>query len=457
MQGIRCLLYFSLVLATLLPFPSFSQTSIQEESLDIYTEHPRLFLRPQRLKLLRREKERRSMRWLQFETLVAGRAPMPEPGFAEALYYQASGDEEAGRQAVRWALGASATDLRQLALVFDWCQPVLTEAQSKALAAKIEKGLAESEKRKTVSSIRARALAAVAVAGHSTPAAARHLEWVVRTWWAEQIIPAVKAGRNPIPREDVYALLEILHVVRDNVNIDLRLPIPGFFKNLPLYHLLSYYPATFPAAENEFRVPFMKEIADPDLTRAAFSRAADLIMVAYDVNAPESQVLQGWLMHDRFLMRGTLGITYEFLWANPYQPGLSYYHVPLIFHDEELGRLFVRSSWEDSATWIGYQDGELQIFQDGRPSRLRPELSTAPLVLDEAVILFGSYAEKFKITLKESEAVFVLGLKPRLAYDIEIDDQEIIERRTDPGGILSLKLPVKTETGVRMRAVGSAR
>jgi hypothetical protein len=30
------------------------------------------------------------------------------------------------------------------------------------------------------------------------------------------------------------------------------------------------------------------------LTSAALSRAADLAMVAYDVNAAESQVLQGW-------------------------------------------------------------------------------------------------------------------------------------------------------------------
>src|SRR5215831_16919769 len=76
-----------------------------EESLDVYTEHPRLFLRPQRLRLLQRERERRTTRWIQFETLMAGKAPMPETGFSQALYYQVSGNEEAGKQAVRWALG----------------------------------------------------------------------------------------------------------------------------------------------------------------------------------------------------------------------------------------------------------------------------------------------------------------------------------------------------------------
>jgi len=88
------------------------------QDFKIYTEHPRLLLRPQRLRLLKLEKERQSMRWRQFEMLMAGKAAMPEPGFALALYYQVSGNQEAGQEAVNWALGASA-DLRQSALVFD--------------------------------------------------------------------------------------------------------------------------------------------------------------------------------------------------------------------------------------------------------------------------------------------------------------------------------------------------
>ena len=38
----------------------FDLAQAPEDSLDIYTEHPRLFLRPQRLKMLQRERERRS-------------------------------------------------------------------------------------------------------------------------------------------------------------------------------------------------------------------------------------------------------------------------------------------------------------------------------------------------------------------------------------------------------------
>jgi hypothetical protein len=69
---------------------------------------------------------------------------MPEPGFALALYYAAAQSEEHGRQAVAWALSPAATDLRQLAIVFDWCQPLLGAADSKALVAKIEGLLAKN-------------------------------------------------------------------------------------------------------------------------------------------------------------------------------------------------------------------------------------------------------------------------------------------------------------------------
>src|SRR5258708_5045177 len=117
----------------------------QEEDFQVYTEHPRLFLPSRRLKLLKRERGRTSIRWQQFETLVAGKAPMTEPGFAWSLYYQISGRQEFGKQAVQWALGTTATDLRQLALVFDWCQDILSESQSRLLADKLRRGLERSK------------------------------------------------------------------------------------------------------------------------------------------------------------------------------------------------------------------------------------------------------------------------------------------------------------------------
>src|SRR6266849_1747655 len=146
-------------------FLPISAQSLPEETLKVYTEHPRLFLNAHRLKLLQREKERRSMRWQQFELLMAGHAPMPEPGFAAALYYRAGQEQDSGRRAVAWSLSSGSEarsggdprpDLRQLALIFDWCQDLLTPAQSRALALKLQKGIEQSQNDRSVAAARSR-------------------------------------------------------------------------------------------------------------------------------------------------------------------------------------------------------------------------------------------------------------------------------------------------------------
>jgi len=432
-----------------------SAAPLPDENYKVYTERPRIFLRPQRLRLLRRERERQSLRWQQFELMMAGKAPMPEPGFAGALYYQVSGDANIGRWAVSWVLD-NAADLRQLALVFDWCQDLLSEPQAKTLAAKLQRGI--EARPRTVAEVRARTLAAVALADRLPAVSTRVLFETVHDWWEGNIVPALKAGRHVIGREDAGPLYEILHVVRDNLNEDLRDSAPAFFKEYGFDHLMSHYPATYPAPDGEYRIPAAAHMrGEPDLRAAALSRAAELSMVAFDANAPDSQVLQGWLINDHFLMRGPFGIPYEFLWANPYQPGLSYYHIPLIFHDETFGRLFIRSSWDESASWLGIFDGEAQLFQDGKVTILNPQLTTAPLPLTEAIVLFGAAPMKFKVKLEEEDAVFVVGLKPRQTYNVEVDDQEMCEVTADAGGILTLALPRKTEVGVRLEEAHPVR
>src|SRR4051812_16518743 len=67
------------------------------ETFRVYTDAPRLFLRPQRLRLLRRERERRSLRWDHFETLVTAGAAFPEAGWANALRFQIAENPEAGQ------------------------------------------------------------------------------------------------------------------------------------------------------------------------------------------------------------------------------------------------------------------------------------------------------------------------------------------------------------------------
>ena len=165
-------------------------------------------------------------------------------------------------------------------------------------------------------------------------------------------------------RDDAYALWEFLHAVRDNTNLDLRENVPHSSKT---FRSSTCSVITRPLTGGGKRISYRgtKKAGEPDLKAAALSRAVELAMVALDVNAAESQVLQGWLMHDHFMLRGTFGAPYEFLWANPYQPGLSYYHVPLIYHNADFGKLFVRSSWDEDAEWFGYFDGVMQMFSQG--------------------------------------------------------------------------------------------
>jgi len=406
-----------------------------EESFTVVGEPPLLLLRPQRLRLLRRERERRSARWQQFDLLVAGRAAMPEPGFALALYYQVTQDAAVGRRAVEWAL-APAAGVRETALVFDWCRPLLSDAENAALASRLERAIRTPPAGRSVAEARNRALAAIVLAERAPALSERELRRLVEKWWRGDIVSAMRQGRDALPRAESYALVETLHALRDNLNIDLREELAPFFRQWPLSHLLGYYPASYPAAENEYRIPAVKG-GEPDLALATLARAAELAMVAYDNNSVENQYLQGWLMHDRFLLRSPLGIPYEYLWANPYQPGLSYHNLPLSLHDATAGRVFLRSGWDDAALWLGYFDGQLQTFSDGEPKILPLRTVAQPMRFGGAVVV-----SVVRFTVQEDvRTVYVVGLPPSRAYNVEPDWHEMLEARTDPGGVLELGFP----------------
>ena len=379
---------------------------------------------------------------------------MPEPGFAWALFYQVARDEAAGRKAVEWAIGDQGDpqrDLRQLALIFDWCGRVMTKPQADRLAAKLERGIAAPVP--PADEIRrhsARALATIAIADRLPDHGEAILRTLILDWWRGTIVRRLADGQPAIPREQVYPLYELLHAIRDTLKIDLRESIASYFKSLPVDQIAGHYPAPFDAPENEYRIPAYSNSGDPDLNNAVMSRAAELSMVAFDDNALESQYLQGWLMQDRFLMRGALGAVYEFLWANPYQPGLSYFHIPLVFHDALTGHVFARTSWDEDATWVGYFEGHLQLFVDGHLQTLRPGVATKPVRIGDAVLLSAADKNAFRFQAN-AEAIFVLNLVPRSNYDVEIDDQEMWEAQTDVGGTLVLSFPAGTDTGVRIR------
>jgi hypothetical protein len=427
------------------------------EGFRVYTEAPRLFLRPQRLRLLRRERERRSLRWDQFETLWGSGIQFPEFGWTAALRYQIAQDAPAGSQAVAWAVnatpvsaGAQESVTRQIALIADWCEPLMAAADKSAIFQKLERALAQNPA--TLAGARTKTLAAVAISEARPDAAEKALREVYEGFWLGTFIPGLRDAKIHVPNADANAMLELMHAFRDNLNFDLRVTFGRWFKDYPVTHILAHYPEPFPGSENEYRIPADPQIDErgPDVTKA------ELAMVAFDSNAPETQLLQGFLMNDRFLMRGPLGMSYELLWADPYQPGLSYYHAPQVVHDEIGGELYVRSTWEDDAAWLGFFAGRLQLFANGAVVEVDPKAAHEPMDLLEASVFFANQSMKFKVPVRKKQTepnddqpaagsenepfgdVFVVGLEAKRRYHVEADSFGMLEAVSDAGGIIYL-------------------
>jgi len=422
-------------------------------------DHPRLLLTGRRLRLLRRERERDSMRWRQFAALIQGNARMPEPGFAQALYYQVAGDKSRGRAAVEWALSAQDADLRQMALVFDWCQDLLYGEESTKLVEKLQTGLKRPAKDDDIGLVAGQVLAAIALAGHVPEGPEAKLGETLRTWWAERVAGKLETRKFHVPRRQLYAFFEMLHAVRDNLGVDLREAAPSYFTELPAYLLLSYFPAPFEGGETEYRIPAFGRPAAPDVELASLSRAAELAMVAYDANAPATQFLQGWLIRDRFLLRAPFGAPYEFLWANPYQPGLSVYHMPLYFHEPKSGTLFIRSSWEEDARWFGLEGGVMQLFENGRAMAVDPQRSGMGLQFGSIAVAFSPVQMAFPVQASEDQPriLFVVGLQPFCEYRVHVSDGTEVTEAADAGGVMMLKFPQGSRLAVRVSPIeGSA-
>jgi hypothetical protein len=337
--------------------------------------------------------------------------------------------------------------------VYDWCRDAMTPEESQALAAHLRRALTTLAGKTDLSTLRDRSLAAIAIAGEQPAAAESALRDTVENTWRRKVAPRLRDGSEVPPGDATFALLEMLHAIRDNLNIDLREDARGWFRELPPSELLSHYPAPYPAPENEYWIPAFDAAKAPDLRIAALSRAAELAMVAYDNNATDSQFLQGWLMQDRFILRSPFGAAYEFLWANPYQPGLSYSHFPLAHHDRASGSLFVRSSWDTDAVWFGRVGREWQKFEDGRITALSAPRSGDPIGVGESAVVLARDPARF--TVKDSSRTFIIGLQPRTAYDVEVDDEKMREEVSDSAGTVELQFGARASTGVRLRAAPS--
>jgi hypothetical protein len=276
-------------------------------------QKPHLLLTAQRLRRLKRDRERQTVRWANFESRVESVPDSPERGFELALYYAITGDQPRGREAIEWALHA--TDHRQMALVLDWCGPLLRANERTELSPQASTP--------GVAGIRDRLFLEIAAAqtipDYSDAEKKAFLEGIQRDAFTEP--------------DQLYAACEFLMAYRTSQRIDLREDARHFFADLPTEFLLSLKP---------------DKAEHPDW----MTHVAALALVAVDPNLQASQFLQGWVMEDRQMIREGPGVAYELLWADPYLPGVGYQNLDPWSYDPDSGRLFARTDWSAQACWI---------------------------------------------------------------------------------------------------------
>lgn len=433
-----------------------------QESYGVFQQSPRVLLNEDRLRLLRREAQRRTPRWVQLEMLLRGGAQFPEPAFAYALGHLATGDAELAAKAiaaVNARMGDSRAGIREIAQVRDWCRAALKPADLERLDKRlIAAAAARPSSLDNPGPARDATLAAVALADDYPKVSADALRWVHTTWWPHQLARTEK-GQIPVTHDEALAFVEVLYSFEKALQLDLREGAADFFRSYPIWHLLRHYPASLPGGENDYRVPAFAGNSQPDPDVCVRSRAAELAMVALDTNAEASQYLQGWLLSPRFRMRGAYGAPYEFFWCNPYQPSLSYFYLPLYQHLPAFGTLLARSSWEENANWFGLIEGQMQYFTlEGIKVLTLPArngvlaMGPSTLVLEGTTNPAGGSSEA---EIPECERVFWLGLRPSAPYLVEIDGEEQTEAETDAGGILAMDFSNRPGGGMCVRLKGS--
>jgi hypothetical protein len=440
----------------LLAAPCVAQTS-QPNLADyrVYTKHPRLWLDGGRLDRLKHEVQRDTERWRQLQTLSKSGAPFPEEPLWLALQFQVTGSKETGRKAAEWALakaGSAASfedpaDLRLGAVVFDWCFELLSNEERGRLAGRLGKAAQAiaSEHGLEAMPVRSAVLAGVAVADEWERASQTLLELIDGRWRGE-IQPALLQGNTPDRAAELMAMLEMFHAVRHNLELDLWSKADAVFRPLPRVEMLRYYPRPV-----ETQTGYLRELAQPSrvkLETAAESvpaRIAEMLLVAYESTLEEYQFLQGWIRHDAYVLRDAYGAVYEFIWINPYLPGLSYSNSPPVAHDDVRGRVFARQGWDEDDVWAGYLGGELQVYGDGQLMVIGPESKQAPLEFAGAAMALARLPMKFQVEVphavgaRDERVIYVVGLREGSSYDVKVNGSRFRPYLARRGGIVIIR------------------
>jgi hypothetical protein len=414
----------------------------------VYIDHPRLFLDADRLRRLERDAQRETGRWMRLKELLEAGAPLEDKPATQALMWRLVHDEQAGRAAVDWAAQAAANafagpgELREGALVFDWTQDLLDETGKAAIVGGLAAGVqnATALAGGDVESVRAGAMAAIALAGHwegSEPA----LATLLTQQWEREILPLLEAGELTDKGAELIAVLEICHVVRHNLERDLWQEAPEVFQALPMARILSYLPGAELSDEGRLRP---RAIGGGSARELALGRIAEMLLVSYDIGVREFQFLQGFLRNDSYTLTGPLGAFYEFLWINPYVPGLSPTSGPIAAYDPVRGRVFARESWEDGARWLGWYGGKLVVRENGQEREVRPGKDPEVFPLPDFAIVLGGMEGKTELTIEKGAQPFgpriwVVGPAPGMQYPVKIGKADFQMYAAGHGGVVELR------------------
>lgn len=409
----------------------------------VYSEHPRLFLDSKRLRRLQRDVGRQTLRWRQFEFLIREQAPFPEPGFAFALYYRATGDESFGRRAIEAVLGRPEASLREGAIAFDWCYSLLSDAERATLTERLGAGAQAIAGRAgaSLAEASAAALAAMAVAGDWANYENVLVELLGPRWDAEWA-PQVTSGEAAWDPEARLGLWELAHAVRANLDRDLLMEHPSWSERAPLVSMLRNYPGSFEDQAGRYRLPAPLAPTNADLDAAAVNRVADMLAVAWDATPTNAQFLQGWIRHDAFQMGSPYGGPYEYLWVNPYLPGLSFSNAPNFVHDAARGAVFGRSDWTADAVWLGYFDGALRIYSGGRLDTIPAGTKQRPMVFGYSAVVLATAGGKYVTAFEDAEdhrnTVYLVGLDEGAKYRLKVQKLKAFTVLPERGGIIPL-------------------
>lgn len=353
---------------------------------------PQLLLTPQRLKRLQRDRDRQTVRWVNFDNRVQSVPDSPERGFELALYYAITRDQKQGREAIQWAL-AHRCDRRQVALVLDWAADLLSPDQTHQLAG----ATCPPSRVSRMEALRDELFLGISVGRSAEPSEE----------FKTNLLEPLESGEFRDSRQ-LYAAIEIIDSVRSTQHTDLREDARQFFSALPTELLLSLKP---------------DQVEHP----AVMTHIAALALVALDPNLSGSQYLQGWAIENRQMIREGTGVAYELLWGDPYLPGVGYQNLEPWLYDPD-GRLFARTDWNPDSCWVHIATSGLE--EENCP----PEWRAKPIIFGHLTLVSMNATCTFAPHRPSTEVTILWKLQPHQSLSF-LENKKIVKIEADPAGM----------------------